>query len=91
MRIVYTVWFRDGEALPDDPDGEWPACFVVDAPSLEDGRSWGDHLARQYATASGQQFLHSEAEDVEDCKLPGIDQLPTVEFGREASRSQIGW
>lgn len=57
MKFIYTVWFRDPSLLSDDQDYEWPASFIVDAPSVVHATTWGDHLASKYAKARGQQLL----------------------------------
>lgn len=91
MRYVYTVWFRDVSAAVDDQDREWPACFVVEADQGESARQWGDHLARNYALSRGCDFISSEAELTDRSDLPGIEKLPLVQYGAEASDDEIGW
>ena len=35
-KFVYTVWLRDLLAKVDDPDYEWPACFLIVGESQQD-------------------------------------------------------
>ena len=91
MNIVYTVWLRDNSADPSDPDHEWPACFVVVAASAAAGQEWGDHLARVYSADRGLEFLRSISEPADVTGLPGVDGLPVVNYGHEATREEIGW
>jgi hypothetical protein len=91
MRYVYIVWLEDGVLPSDDPDFEWPACFVIDGSSEKTTRDWGDQLARRYAQNHGQRFIRSAVEPVECSTLPGVDSLPIISEGQEASDDKIGW
>lgn len=91
MRCVYTVWFRDPALEETDPDVEWPACFLVEAATARLAQEWGDWLARRYAHGSNQRVVRSSTEDHETCGLPGIDALPLVRDGEEATDEEIGW
>ena len=90
VKYVYTVWFRNPDVSSDDPDYEWPACFIVE--SADEGRAkcWGDHLAARYASSSGQRLVSSGIEPREVSALPGIDTLPIVSDGHEATDEEIG-
>ena len=48
MKFVYTVWFCDPNLLSDEQDYEWPDCFIVDAPSVDQAATWGNQLASEY-------------------------------------------
>ena len=57
---LYSAWFVDKAALPDDQDREWVACILIHAASAEAARSWGDSLAQDRATLSASdRFLRS--------------------------------
>lgn len=91
MTFVYTVWFADLALLSEDPDYEWPACFVIDGESEASTKKWGDHLADRYARSHGQRVIESRAEPQEVVALPGVDDLPLVREGYEATDDEIGW
>lgn len=87
-RYLYTAWFRDRCASADDQDIEWPACFVVLAPTTAEAKAWGDHLAQSFSQRSGvEEFLHSNVEHAGS----NADHLPVVSVGYEASDGEIGW
>ncbi|MFG1747622.1 MULTISPECIES: hypothetical protein [Micromonospora] len=87
-RYEYVAWFRKPALPVDDQDYEWPAVFVVEAPSAEDAKSWGDHLARRWAVSAGEIYLYSA---VEPHVPPSRDELPIVPCGVEVSDDYIGW
>jgi hypothetical protein len=91
MKVIYIVWFRDPNLSPDDQDYEWPACFIIDAPCVDQAASWGDHLASKYARSRGQQMLSSSVELLEIATLPGKEELPEITYGLEATDDEIGW
>lgn len=91
MKFIYTVWFRNLSLAPDDPDREWPACFVVESLSQASASVWGDHLAQKYATATAQEVCSSTTEPFEGTALPGVEKLPVFAEGYEASDEEIGW
>lgn len=39
-QFVYVAWFRDSRFALEDQDAEWPACFVIQAPSAPDAKAW---------------------------------------------------
>jgi len=92
MDFVYTVWFRDTSAKPDDQDYEWPACIVINAENIEDATAWGDHLSTQYsARYPYEKFLRSYSEPPEKYAIGGISSLPRIRYGHEATDDEIGW
>lgn len=91
MRFVYTVWLRDLSQLADDPDYEWPACFIIQGGDAASAKKWGDHLARRFAASHSQCVIGSTAESTDTSTLPGIAQLPEILEGHEASDDDIGW
>jgi hypothetical protein len=91
MRYVYTVWMRDLSVLPDDPDYEWPACFIVDGATEQTAKQWADRLAATYATTHNQCVIGSTIEALATSTLPGADTLPAVEEGEDAPDEKIGW
>ena len=92
MKYVYVVWFRDRGRERDDPDVEWPACFVVvGADDDEVARTWGDQLSARYASTHEQDVLRSQATPVDMSELPNIKSLPIVGVGEWASDDEIGW
>ena len=91
MRFVYIVWFRDRSLPADDQDYEWPTCFVIEGQDRESALNWGDHLARRYAQAQGQDLLSSKIESFEETELPGLETLPVIAEGHEATDSELGW
>jgi len=89
MRYLYTAWFEDQFAEPDDQDREWPACIVIDAPGVAEAHSWGDHLARAFATRRmSELFLRSSIEAEGD---NASRSTPVVSVGVEASDRELGW
>ncbi len=91
MRYVYTVWLTDPMLPADDPDYEWPACFVIDGRTAASAKEWGDHLSTRYVTSNGGIIVRSETEALEKSTLSGLDQLPIVSEGHEATDDEIGW
>jgi hypothetical protein len=88
-RFLYTAWFRNLTLPTTDQDYEWPACFVVEAPTSAEAQAWADHLARAYATRrQTEEFLWSDIE-----RATGTDDasLPVVPVGREPTDAEIGW
>lgn len=65
------------------------AClFCGAAPTEDEAKAWGDHLAQSFGQRSGvEEFLHSDVEPVG----PNADGLPVVSVGYEASDEEIGW
>jgi hypothetical protein len=90
MKLVYTVWFRDLAVPMDDPDHEWPACFVIEGENASGIEEWGNHLAQKYADSHGQQLLASRVE-TPDAVGSRIDDLPTVFAGVDVGDDAIGW
>lgn len=91
MSYVYTAWLQDPLAAEDDPDREWPACFVVRSTDQAAAKAWGDHLAHDYCARKGQKFLYSL---IEPTPLPSpteVDALPAVAVGDHATDEEIGW
>ncbi len=91
MKFVYIVWLRDLSVGVDDPDHEWPACFLVEAPDLVSAQLWGDHLGKRYATSHNHDMLKSSTEPLATSSLPGLEALPLVVAGEEATDEHIGW
>jgi hypothetical protein len=91
MKYVYTVWFRDPDTTAEDPDWEWPSCFVIQGTSEFSAKDWGDRLAVRYSVKSGQEFLRSSIERLEDSTLPAIDSLPVIREGQDTDDEEIGW
>lgn len=75
----------------DDPDYEWPACFLIEGRTETTAKEWGDHLSTRYVTNHGGTVVRSEVEALEKSTLPGLDQLPVVPEGHEAPDEEIGW
>jgi hypothetical protein len=91
MKYVYTVWLRDNSLPAEDPDYEWPACFVIDGTTESSAMDWGDRLAQRYAAMRGHDIVRSSAELLEESRLPGTDNLPVVAEGHDATDDEIGW
>lgn len=91
MTYVYIVWFRDTSLPENDQDHEWPACFLIEGTVEKTAQTWGDYLAKKYAHAQGVTLLHSSLETVTSSTLPGLELLPVIREGHEASDEQIGW
>ena len=91
MKYVYTVWLVD-ESLPvDDPERDWPACFVIEGQTDRSALNWGDSLAKNYAARTRQRVNRSHVESAATSDLPGIDGLPVIAEGHEATDAEIGW
>jgi hypothetical protein len=91
--FLYSAWFVDETALPDDQDREWVACILIDADCADTAKSWGDSLAQVRATHnSSERFLWSSIED--KTSLPEATDLlnvPRIEAGLPVSNEKIGW
>jgi len=82
----YSVWFRDHDCIPSDQDYEWVVCFIVEARSLEEAKSWGDEISRSYVLRNANNEIVSSA-----TKLSDTEQLPVVKIGTTPSDEFIGW
>ncbi len=91
MRYVFTVWLTEPTLPPDDIDYQWPACFLIDAQSETSAKEWGDHLSLQYAMKRGGTVIRSDIEALETSTLPGLDHLPVITEGQDATDEEIGW
>jgi hypothetical protein len=89
-RFEYVAWFRDRSLPPSDQGHEWPAVFVVEAPTGERAKAWGDHLARSYSARTEQPLIGSSATATEDV-AHDLSRVPVVREGIEASDQDIGW
>lgn len=88
VRYLYTAWFRDHCASPEDEDFEWPACLVVVSPTEAGAKTWGDHLAHSFSQRRGVvEFLGSAIEPAPD----NCSDLVVVKDGCEVSDAEIGW
>jgi hypothetical protein len=91
--FLYSAWFIDDAALPDDQDREWVACILIDADCADAAKSWGDSLAQDRATHNpSERFLWSSIEDM--MPLPeatDLSSVPHIEAGQLASSEEIGW
>lgn len=47
-RFLYTAWFRDTTADPDEQDYEWPAGILIEAADAEEALAWGDVLSKDF-------------------------------------------
>ncbi len=91
MKYVYTAWFRDDILPENDPDLEWPACFVIEGECAESIQGWGDSIAFEYAKKKEQTFLKSVIESVDISTLLGIELLPVLKEGTQPEDEEIGW
>ena len=91
--FLYSAWFVDEAALPDDQDREWVACILIDADCAETARSWGDSLAQDRATLSPSDcFVRSSIEDKAYLdEAADWSSVPRVEAGRPVSGEKMGW
>lgn len=92
---MYSVWFRDELAEPEDEDREWVACFDIEADTPDLAKSWGDHLANAFCSRHLENvFLWSGVRSPDDPYWEGVDPrfvLPLVRYGEEVSDEYIGW
>jgi len=91
--FIYSGWFLDHTANPDDQDREWVACITIDAGSAEEAQSWGDALAKSRADRhSADTFLRSSIETfgAADASLD-LTTLPRIKAGELASDNMLGW
>ena len=91
MKFVYTVWLKDLSLPNDDPECEWPACFIIDGATAKSAKEWGDHLVKRYTRTHNQCMIRSAAETFEQSTAPGLDTLPVIAEGKEATDDEIGW
>ncbi len=88
---LFTAWFRNTSAAPDDQDNEWVACLVIEAKAEDQATAWGNRLAKRFAANSpSEEFLWSRSEPVEQCDAD-LTNTPRITFGQDASDSEIGW
>ena len=92
MKYLYTVWFRDNSVPKDDQDYEWPACIIINAKTESNALIWGNHLAKKYSKeTSSLDMLWSKVESVFEYSECDLSTTPIIEYGYEASNSEIGW
>ena len=84
---VYTVWFRDPDALPDDQDYEWCARFSIEASSPERAQAWGDFLAKKRYTAVRPDIFLSSSVEPND----GSYEMPSLSDGEDVTDEFLGW
>ena len=91
MKYLYTVWLRELSLEEDDPDYEWPACFLIDGVNEQSAQDWGDWLSQRHADCNNQHVVSSTVEALETCTLPGVAELPLIREGEDATDDEIGW
>jgi hypothetical protein len=91
MEYIYTVWLRDLAVTEDDPDYEWPACFIVKGNSEQSCKGWGDYLAEKYVKTTKNIILKSMIESKDKSMLTGLESLPIIQEFEEDSDGKIGW
>ena len=91
MKFVYTVWFRELGLPDDDPDQEWPACFVIDAESDARALEWGNGISSRHVEGQRLRVIGSSVERFDNSTLPGLNGLPIVRCGDWPSDDEIGW
>jgi hypothetical protein len=91
--FLYSAWFIDESALPDEQNREWVACILINADSAQEAQSWGDTLARDRAARNPEEpFLRSFVDDEVSLPEPAAQwSVPRIEAGRLASDEEIGW
>lgn len=81
------VWFRDPALPDDDEDKEWPACFVVTAPTEERAIAWAAEVSADFARRSALERIRVSV-DVAPWP-PG--STPRVRADSPVSDEDIGW
>ena len=90
--FIYSVWFRDAEALPDDQDREWVACMIIEAATAEAAKEWGDTLARDRAERIPRDcFVSSSVEPESDLTNADMSLVPRIRSGQWPSDELLGW
>jgi hypothetical protein len=91
--FVYSVWFADDAAFPDDQDREWVACIGIEAASAKEAQAWGDRLAHDRAIRrNSERFLWSSVElKAEVVGVTDWSTMPCIRVGQCASDDEIGW
>jgi len=91
--FVYSAWFTDVNAHPDDQDREWVVCFVIDASSAKQAQDWGDTLSRdRVARLPKDRFARSTVELKRDVRaVTDWSSVPRIRSGQLASDPEIGW
>src|SRR3546814_9816630 len=84
--FLYSAWFVDENALPNDQDREWVACILIDADCADAAKSWGDSLAQDRAAKSlSECFLWSSIEDKTSVPEPtDLLSLPRIKAGQRS-------
>jgi hypothetical protein len=91
MKYIYTVWFNDASLPAEDPDFDWPACFIVDAKNQLFAKKWGDYLSLKYAQKNGMEISSSDVKNLSESSMKNTHALPEIEDGQEAGDDVIGW
>lgn len=91
--FLYSAWFVDETALPDDQDREWVACILIDVDCADAAKSWGDSLAQDRATHNpNERFLRSSIEDKKSLsEAMDLSNVPRIDAGLPVSNEEIGW
>ena len=80
-RFEYVGWIVDHRLPADDRDAEWPVVLVIEAPSSEAARSYGDALAAQrFPPRDVMEFSWSVVAPTERSLTPGLDEFPVLEY-----------
>lgn len=92
-KYQYTVWFRDLSLDKNDQDYEWPACIIINANNTNDAKYWGDYLSNKYCEKRHNELIiKSNAKLIDKTNNEdNVKLLPVINYGYEASDSEIGW
>lgn len=90
--FIYSVWFRDTAASPEDQDRDWVASISIQALTHEQAQEWGDTLARERIERTpGDIFISSSVEPEPSVTNMDMRSLPRIVVGQRPADETLGW
>jgi hypothetical protein len=90
--FIYSVWFRDTTASPEDQDRDWVACICIQATTARQAQDWGDKLARsRVERAPDDLFISSSVEPVHPTTKQDLRAVPHIIVGETPTDKALGW
>ena len=91
-RFIYSVWFLDTAAFPDDQDREWVACLSIEAANAQQAQEWGDELARDRVKRIPDEIFVSSSVELERVgSNEDMRSVPRIALGQRPSDQELGW
>jgi len=90
--FIYSAWFRDTTATPDDQDRDWVACICIQATTAQQAQDWGDTLARsRVERAPSDLFISSSVEPEHPITNLDLRSVPRIIVGETPTDEALGW